>query len=312
MNSKRINILEFPSNLGLKRTESEIEPGVKKFPGWLGKHGFHKQINPEQVLSLIPPNYSLDLDKESGVRNASKIIEYAISQSELVFEQLNGDTFQLIIGGDCSILIGNAIALKRKGNYALFFLDGHTDFMLSDKSQTGGVAGMDLAIVTGYGHNKLTNILNLKPYFEEKNVFCVGNREFEEEYVRPILESDITYFDLNELRINGLENTASQFLNLIRKDNLDGFFIHLDVDVLNDTIMPPVDSRQKDGLSYEELSQILKPLLSSKKAIGIEITILNPDLDQDGKYTIEFIMNFIRILMAAESADRSRDAQLLR
>ena len=296
MNSNQINILEFPTNLGLKKTDFDIEPGVKKLPDWLKKHGFHKKINPEHIVRIEPPEYTMNLDVESGVRNADKIIEYAIQQSKVLFDKLDKNTFQLIIGGDCSILIGNAIALKQKGKYGLFFLDGHTDFMLPELSQTGGAAGMDLAIVTGYGHDKLTNIYNQKPYFEEKNVFCVGNREYDPAYVRPILESDIQYFDLKKLRSNGLTKTANQFLEFIQEGNLDGFFIHLDVDVLNDKIMPAVDSREIDGLTYKELKELLTPLLLSKKAVGIEITILDPNLDPDGKYTVEFINNFVEIL----------------
>lgn len=296
MNSNKINILEFPSNLGLKKTDFETEPTVNKLPIWLKKHGFHEQINPERILSLEPPKYSMDLDKESGVRNAGKIIEYAIEQSKMVSEQLEEDAFKIIIGGDCSILTGSSIALKQKGNFGLFFLDGHTDFVLPEFSKTGGAAGMDLAIVTGHGHDKLTNILDQKPYFEEKNVFCVGNREYDKNYIRPILESDISYFDLKKLRANGVENTAEQFLKLVQEQDLDGFFIYLDVDVLNDNVMPADDSREIDGLSYKEFSGLLKPLFLSEKAVGIEITILDPNLDRDGKYTIEFVKNFIEIL----------------
>lgn len=295
MNTKKVNILEFPTNLGLKKTENEIEPGVRKLPEWLKKHGFHNKIKPKKILSVEPPEYSMNIDIESGVRNADKIIEYSIKQSKTIFDVIDENSFQIIIGGDCSILIGSAIALKQKGNYGLFFLDGHTDFIKPELSSTGGAAGMDLAIVTGYGHNKLTNIFNQKPYFNENNIFCVGNREYDKEYVNPILESDIHYFDLKELRKFGLTKTVNQFLELVRINNLDGFFIHLDVDVLNDKSMPAVDSRNFDGLSYKELKELLIPLFSSKKAIGIEITILDPALDPHGVYTNEFIQNFIEI-----------------
>ena len=67
---------------------------------------------------------------------------------------------------------------------------------------------MDLAIVTGHGHAKLTNIFALPPYFDEINVFCVGNREYHPAYVRPILASGIHYYDLRKLRSNGLKETA--------------------------------------------------------------------------------------------------------
>ena len=296
MNSNKINIFEFPSNLGLKKTEFEIEPGVKLLPSWLRKNQFHELINPEQIFSLHPPDYSMDLDEESGVRNAEKIISYSIEQAELLSKHIKQDSFQIIIGGDCSILIGNAIALKQKGEYGLFFLDGHTDYILPEISQSGGAAGMDLAIVTGYGHQKLINILNLKPYFKENSVWCVGNREYNSNIIKPILDSDITYFDLNTLRKTGIENCIVQFLKMVYENELDGFFIHLDVDVLNDNIMPAVDSREKDGLNYPEFNNVLSRLLSSPKAIGIEITILDPNLDKEGKYTTEFVSNFVKVI----------------
>ncbi len=50
---------------------------------------------------------------------------------------------------------------------------------------------MDLAIVTGCGHEKLTNIYQLKPYLQEEHVWCIGNREYDADYVKPILASDI-------------------------------------------------------------------------------------------------------------------------
>jgi arginase len=306
MNGNKIYIFEFPSNLGLKKMGPEAEPGVKKLPDWLREHGFHKRVDPEAIFRLEPPEYSMDLDRDSGVRNVDKIISYAIQQSQLLDKQLDKNGFQLIIGGDCSILIGCSIALKQRGEYGLFFLDGHTDFIGPEISQTGGAAGMDLAIVTGHGHDKLTNIHGLKPYFKENNVFCVGNREYDQEYCRPILESDIGYFDLKRLRANGCANTANQFLALVQQQKLDGFFIHLDVDVLNDLIMPAVDSRERDGLTYEELSEMLQPLLSSKRAMGLEITILDPNLDKNGTYTAMFIKKFMEIMERAKAGTQKQ------
>ena len=237
----------------------------------------------------------MDLDQDSGVRNADKIIEYAKDQSRLLSEQLAHDNFAIFLGGDCSIIIGIAIALKAKGNYGLFFLDGHTDYVSPEISESKAAAGMDLAIITGYGHQKLTNILDLGPYMEQKHVWCVGNREYDPRVVNEILESEIKYIDLKTLRQIGLKDCASQFLEMVKEHQLDGFIVHLDVDVLNDEIMPAVDSRESDGLYYDELIILLSELLSNDKAIGIEITILDPTLDTDGIYTKAFVTNLIKV-----------------
>ncbi len=288
-------MIEFPSNLGLKKTDYAEEPGVKYLPDWLNKFGFHSKICPKNIFRIDPPEYSMTLDEKSGVRNADKIVQYAKKQCELLKDKFNENFFQIILGGDCSILIGNCLALKKIGEFGLFFLDGHTDYMWPELSQTGGVAGMDLAIVTGNGNDKLTNIDKLKPYIKEENTYCIGNRDFDELYLKPMLESDIHYIDLNKLREIGIKSVVNDFLKMIDEKNLDGFFIHLDVDVLNDNIMPAVDSREKGGLTYPEITEILELLINNKKAFGIEITILDPDLDPNGIYTKPFVETITNI-----------------
>lgn len=68
-----------------------------------------------------------------------------------------------------------------------------------------------------------------------------------------------------------------------------GFTRMWDVDVLNDAVMPAVDSRKNDGLSYAELTTVLNGWLVSEKAAGLNITILGPELDPEGTVTSGFI-----------------------
>ncbi|MEA9414696.1 arginase family protein [Flavobacterium sp. PL02] len=288
---KKICIVEFPSNLGLKEPQPGKEPGVKLLPDWLKKHNLHNLINPESILRLDSPAYSSKKDPETKILNANSLADYAIKQAELIHNLITTDKFPFVIGGDCSILLGAAIALKQNGNYGLFYLDGHTDFIDISLSETGGVGGMAASIVTGNGHKKLTNILNLSPYIKEENLWCVGNREYDDEYENEIRKSDATYISLDLLRKRGITNCIQSFLLEIENKNLDGFWLHIDVDVLNDLIMPCVDSRTPDGLTYQEFNELTSLLFQSKKLTGFEITILDPDLDTTGEYTAAFVDN---------------------
>jgi arginase len=230
------------------------------------------------------------------VRNADDIVSYSKTLSEQIKTALNAGQFPLVIGGDCSILIGCALALKSIGTYGLFFIDGHTDFVLPHFSQTKAAAGMDLAIICGNGPDKLTNINSLKPYIAEENIFAVGNRYLQNDYVKLITDSTINYYDLYKLRAGGIEHITKKFLE--QTAHLDGFWIHLDVDVLDNELMPCVDSPQPGGLSYTELGSVIRALLLSPKIKGINITILDPDLDPDGTYAKIFIENFSQMLTA--------------
>lgn len=284
-----IEILEFPSNLGLIEPGPGKEPGVRKLPAWLKQHGFYQIIDPARIHSATPPSYTMDVDRDSNIRNAQAIADYALQQATVLKQSISRKNFALVLGGDCSILIGNMIALKQSGNYALFYLDGHTDFMWPELSRTHGAAGMDLAIVSGNGPSKLTDILQLKPYISEERIWAVGNREYDEEYVATIKRSKINYYSLLHLEQEGINRCVDHFFRSLGPMRADGFWIHLDVDVLQDELMPAVDSRQPGGMTYEEINGILSRLLENKLCAGMEITILDPDLDPDGKFSREFI-----------------------
>ncbi|HTF30255.1 MAG TPA: arginase family protein, partial [Flavitalea sp.] len=162
-------------------------------------------------------------------------------------------------------------------------------------STTGGAAGMDLAIVTGQGSDSITNIYGQKPYTLQSDIAQFGNRYHDKVFNGRFYKTDILKYDLDRLREEGMDSCARSFLTQLNKE-VKGFWIHVDLDVLNDEIMPAVDSRQKDGLSYEELTELLTTLLRSEIATGIQFTIYDPDLDEDRKIGEVLVRKLIDIL----------------
>jgi arginase len=77
------------------------------------------------------------------------------------------------------------------------------------------------------------------------------------------LPHEMQTYDLDTIRRLGVEIAAGSAIAHLTRAGLDGFFIHLDADVLDDAVMPAVDSRQPDGLSYDELGSLLRPGLDS-------------------------------------------------
>ena len=100
-------------------------------------------------------------------------------------------------------------------------------------------------------------------------------------------------FDLWGIRRLKIANAASLAINSLLKNRLDGIWIHLDADVLDDTIMPAVDYRLDDGLSYSDLSEVLKNLLATNHTVGMTITIFNPRLDLDGSIATKFVSSIV-------------------
>ena len=101
-----------------------------------------------------------------------------------------------------------------------------------------------------------------------------------------------------------MKQCAEEFLLAVQSNGLDGFWLHIDVDVLNNDIMPCVDSPTAGGLLYEEFNELTCYLFSSDKMAGLEITILDPELDRDGVYSNMFVENITKTFNAARGSNR--------
>jgi arginase len=188
--------------------------------------------------------------------------------------------FPLVLGGDCSILLGSTLALRQLGRYGLLFVDGHSDLLTPANSVTGGAAGMDLALVTGKGPELLTNIDEQKPYVRPEDTVLFGYRSSEPE--SNAASKPIKSFPLDAIRVQGVAESAEQAINYLESAPALGFWLHLDVDVLSPEWMFAVDSPDPGGLTPEELATLLKTVYRSKHCAGMQITIYDPTLDPDG------------------------------
>jgi arginase len=200
--------------------------------------------------------------------------------------------FPVVLGGDCSILLGCVLATRREGRTGLLFLDGHADFYQPEAEPHGEAASMDLALVTGRGPEMVTNLEDLRPLVRDEHVFVLGRRDAgiaDAQGSQRIEETGIAMIELPALRQQGAAEAAGRALDRLCDPELHGFWIHLDADVLDDAVMPAVDYRMPDGLRWDELSTILKRAIGSGRAVGIDITIFNPRLDETGTIARAFV-----------------------
>ena len=159
---------------------------------------------------------------------------------------------------------------------------------------------MDLAFATGRGPELLTNLEGLLPLVRDEDVVAFGFRDAHEqrEYGSQPLPPTVLALDLQEVRRLGAKQAARRAVeHLTAADRpTQGFFIHLDADVVSDALMPAVDYRTPDGLSWDELRTVLETALASGRAVGIEITIYNPSLDADGSSGRELARTLVQSL----------------
>lgn len=295
-----IAILDAPSNLGLRPLRPNHIPGANKLAGALRTQGILTQLNAHDAGRIPPLPYTPDKEPVTGFKNGATLPLFSEALADKVQATIQAGYFPLVLGGDCSILLGNMLALRQLGRYGLLFLDGHHDYcypkptaVLTPREAAGfTAAGLDLGLVTGHGPDQLTNLRGLKPYVQEEDTVAFGfdvSGDISDEYdLDSFLQSDIHLYSLAEARRLGVRTAAEQALTHLQNQPINGFWIHLDADVLHPSIMPAVDSPNEDGLTYKELIDVLQLLLSSGSAVGLEVTIFDPDLDPDGRIAQAF------------------------
>jgi arginase len=271
-------IVEAPSILGLKPN------GVETLPSALLGNGLAERIHARRAGRLETPRYDPERDPETLTLNARAIAAWTPELADAVEAVVERGEFPVVLGGDCSIVLGSTLAFKRRGRYGLLFIDGHADFYQPEVNPNGEAASMDLAFATGYGPKLLTDIEGRAPLVRPEDTVVFGFRDLEEQrqFGSQPLPSEIRAFDLATVRSLGVKRAIERALQHLTRAELEGFFIHVDADSLDDAIMPAVEYHLPDGLSWDELETALRAALGSGKAVGLEITVYNPKLDPDG------------------------------
>jgi arginase len=279
-------VIDAPSNLGLRPT------GVETLPIALKSAGLLTKLSASYAGRVPPLPYHVERDPLSHMRNADGIRLYTQHLADVVSPLVQAGHFPIVLGGDCSILLGPMLALQRIGRYGLFFLDGHADFYQPEAELHGEVASMELALVSGRGPDLLTNIEGFRPFVRDEEIVAFAFRDAHQamhEGSQDIRATTIHTYELDQARTPDVVTVATQALKPLLGSELSGYWIHLDADVLHDEIMPAVDYRLADGLQFDELSAVLSLLLRTGRAVGMTITIFNPMLDTDGTVAQRFV-----------------------
>lgn len=311
--ASRTAVVDAPSNLGLRPLRAGHVPGAWRLSTALRANGFMTIPSTVDGGVVLPPAYLPDRQPRFGFRNGGELRDYSVRLADHLGNVIDRHAFTVVLGGDCSILLGSGLALKRKGRYGLIFVDGHTDFPFPrhvDRFKAHGLtaAGLDLGLATGHGPVQLTNLDGAGPFFLDKDVVAIGYRYWGDEANYDLSawsDSAMHKLPLDTIRKSGMGHAARRALADLADPALEGIWVHLDADVLDPRVMPAVDSPEDaGGMSFEELESLMSELVRSPRVIGLEFTIFDPDLDRDGTLSRRWVAFFRRVLSERENATR--------
>ncbi|WP_181884612.1 arginase family protein [Neobacillus piezotolerans] len=180
-----------------------------------------------------------------------------VETKETIFEK---DAFSVILGGDCSIVVGAFTAFQQMfgENTYLIVVDGHLDTVAPQANRCIGAAGMGLWFLTQDTHVWWTG--NRIPAGRIK---AIGTHT-------PGEQLGIEHIPYEKFHTEEGIEELSRILVSIPEDA--GILVHFDVDVLHESIMPAAYSPSSTGLDFKTASVLFSVLLRDTRVKGIEIT----------------------------------------
>ncbi|HMA51951.1 MAG TPA: arginase family protein, partial [Magnetospirillaceae bacterium] len=270
------------------RPEGGKEPGTWRAPAALMKAGLQQAVGARNVAELPRPAYRMAAEPGTELRNGHEIRRFSLDLAEKVRAALVIGAFPLIIGGDCSVLLGALLGARQAGARGAIHIDGHSDFKYGP-TELGAAAGRDLALATGRGDKLLTEWPGITgPLAEDADTIQIGEREaldpgFDDAY-GDLRQSAITRLIIQDVLRLGIEQSARIVLDRLEARGLNRVWLHVDLDVLDQSVLPAVDSPGSPGLTFEQLGTLLTRLRASGRIAGADICIYDPDRDPERRY----------------------------
>jgi arginase len=213
-----------------------------------------------------------------------------------VSDELQQERFPLVISGDHSNAGGTIAGIKQaypNQRLGVIWIDAHADIHSPYTSPSGNIHGMPLA--TALSEDNLTcKIKNIpemtrnnwdalkgeQPRVQYGDLVYVGVRDYEkaEEYL--MIRHKIPNFTVTRVREEGLESTVQQIMAAMA--NCDIVYISFDVDSMDPTVSRGTGTPVPGGFSEKEATELLQWLLEEDKVVCMEMTEINPVLDDKG------------------------------
>ncbi|MBM6618953.1 arginase family protein [Bacillus suaedaesalsae] len=273
----KVNVVGVPTNMGALFSGTELSPMALREAGLISKLEEVSEVTDYGDITL--PNF-LPRHNTPPIRHypGPRLVWEELTKAKL-FEE---NVFSLILGGDCSIIVGTTTNLTEKfgEDVHVIVIDAHVDDVAPEPENCVGAAAMGLWFLTH------ANIFWPK-HLSANNFTVIGCQTgYTQTAVDPI--------SLPLLRQFGIHAAVQRVLEKCGKDTK--ILLHLDVDVINEKEMPAAYSPSKEGLTYQECSMLLKELLKDPRLVGLEVTefsALKDDRGIEAEKLVNFIVNTI-------------------
>jgi arginase len=259
--------------------------GTELSPAALRDAGLPEAIGAADAGDLAVRLVGRDRDAGTGVLGWPSVLATTQAVRSLAREQIAGGRLPFLVGGCCTLLPGALSGARDAlGAVGLAYLDGHLDLYDGRTSTTGEPADMPISVITGNGPAAWSVDIGA-PLVGPGQLALLGQRDRDEAAGYGSILPEDAGLD-PELTPAGLREQGIAAAGAAARDQLIGsagrYWVHLDVDVLDEQAFPATDYLMPGGLSRDELTGLMGPLLASPALAGLSLACYNPAKDPAG------------------------------
>jgi arginase len=111
--SRSIAILGAPSSIGIKPYDSGEARQLDRAPGIFRELGLVQHLGASDLGDVIPPAYRDYVRPPGRARNEAEVTAYCRMLGERVEAATSDRRFAVVLGGDCSIVLGCLLGVRR-------------------------------------------------------------------------------------------------------------------------------------------------------------------------------------------------------
>lgn len=262
--------------------------GTELAPAALREAGLVERLGIADRGDLAVWIHGEERDPETGIVGAPDVLATTAAVRAAVRELVAGGERPLVLGGCCALVPGALAGVRdATGRAGIANVDGHVDVYDGRTSPTGEGADMPLAVAFGFGPAAWVEAAG-GPSAAPGDGVVLGARDPEEAVdIEGLLNGELAellVLSPDDLRAQGLHEAGGLAAARLA-ERAPRFWIHLDVDVLDERAMPATDYLMPGGLEWQELAELLGPLCASPAVAGLSVGCLNPEKDPGGRLT---------------------------
>lgn len=281
----KVKIIGVPIDLGSKPL------GVRMGPEAIRYAGLHDALKFNDIQ--FDDYGNLEIHERFKCSANREIADVSNKLATLTASAIADDFIPVIIGGDHSASIGSiAGASKQAKELGLLWIDCHPDANTPETSPSGNIHGMVVAITLGYGIPELVNCHGFSPKVKPENICIIGAKDIDKGEKKFLSDIGVKMFTLHDIEEYGIVKVYKDAYEIV-SNGCDKLHVSLDIDVLDPVIAPGTGIMSRGGLSFREISYVMRRLGQFNAIGSIDIIEINPLMDiknQTSELAVELLM----------------------